>query len=148
MGVRPCLRSSRAMSFSLSPERLPVRTLPSLATARKKKVAGIRGPRGGRVLPICGMRLDAETRRRGERRGEMQERECGEDRDSCVRRVAESAESAEGRSPSFARIGRLKAAPPSARPSFARIGKLKHAPPTARPSFARMHKAEPYATGN
>src|ERR1035438_2739385 len=80
-------------------------------------------------------------RRRGER-------ECGEDRDSCVRRVAESAESAEGRSPSFARIGRLKAAPPSARPSFARIGKLKHAPPTARPSFARMHKAEPYATGN
>src|ERR1035441_4014391 len=112
MGVRPCLRSSRAMTFSLSPERLPVRTLPSLATARKKNVAAIRGPRGGRVLPIRWMRLDAETRRRGERRGEMQEWECGEDRDSCVLRVAESAESAEGRGPSFARIGKLKHAPP------------------------------------
>src|ERR1035441_423664 len=102
MGVRPCLRSSRAMSFSLSPERLPVRTLPSLATARKKKVAAIRGPRAGESG------FDAETRRRGERRGEMQEWECGEDRDSCVLRVAESAESAERRGPSFARIGRLK----------------------------------------
>src|SRR5262249_22692793 len=39
--VRPCLRSSRTMSFSSSPVRLPVRTLPSEATARKKYVAAI-----------------------------------------------------------------------------------------------------------
>src|SRR5690242_5401091 len=32
------------MIFSSSPERLPVRTLPSEATARKKKVEAIRGP--------------------------------------------------------------------------------------------------------
>src|ERR1019366_1477922 len=110
MGVRPCLRSSRAMSFSLSPERLPLRTLPSLATARKKKVAAIRGPRdaGGGIHRTVGTHLDAETRRRGEEG----EREYREDQDSCVLRVAESAESAEGRGPSFARIGKLKLALP------------------------------------
>src|ERR1035438_3375434 len=103
MGVRPCLRSSRAMSFSLSPERLPVRTLPSLATARKKKVAAIRGPRGAgsRIHRTVGTHLDAETRRRGERRGEEGERECGEDQDFCLLRVAESAGSAERSCPSF-----------------------------------------------
>src|ERR1035441_9192218 len=105
MGVMSCLRSKRAMSFSLSPERLPVRTLPSLATARKKKVAAIRGPRGGRrAFPICELRLDAETRRRGERRGEEGERECGEDQDFCLLRVAESVGSAERSCPSFARM--------------------------------------------
>src|ERR1019366_1376945 len=114
MGVRPCLRRSRAMSFSLSPERLPLRTLPSLATARKKKVAAIRGPRdaGWWIHRTVGTHLDAETRRRGERRGEEGEREYREDQDACVLRVAESAESAEGRGPSFARIGKLKLALP------------------------------------
>src|SRR5437773_1487130 len=42
MGVSPCFRSSRATNFSFSAGRLPVRTLPSLATARKKKVAIMR----------------------------------------------------------------------------------------------------------
>src|SRR5882724_10509939 len=59
MGVRPCLRRSRAMIFSSSPVRLPVRTLPSDATARKKKVA----IRGGPFSP-------AEAQRRRGRRGE------------------------------------------------------------------------------
>src|ERR1017187_6899820 len=62
MGVRPCLRSSRAISFSLSPERLPVRTLPSLATARKKKVA-IRAPRNTATNEAD----DSPQRRRGHR---------------------------------------------------------------------------------
>ena len=39
IGVSPCLRSSRAISFSSSPTRLPLRTFPSEATALKKKVA-------------------------------------------------------------------------------------------------------------
>src|ERR1019366_10379426 len=41
--MRPCLRRSTATVRSLSPARLPLRILPSEATARKKKVA-IRGP--------------------------------------------------------------------------------------------------------
>jgi hypothetical protein len=37
-GGEPCLRNSRATNLSVSPARRPVRTLPSMATARKKKV--------------------------------------------------------------------------------------------------------------
>ena len=45
--------------------------------------------------------FDAEARRRGEKRGEA---EGGKERDSRVRRAAESAENAEERCPSCARM--------------------------------------------
>src|ERR1035441_5441162 len=87
---------------------------------------------------VRGVRFDAETRRRGGRRGE---RERVGARDPCVGRGGARRKRRE-KSPSFARIDRLKPVPPrhgGARrqrrarreesPSFARIGKLKHAPP-------------------
>src|ERR1039458_8774467 len=55
--------------------------------------------------------LDAETRRRGGRRGEEAKGE-EKDRNSHIPRVAEPVENAEGRGPSFARMDRLKPAPP------------------------------------
>src|ERR1039457_2170393 len=67
IGVSPCLRSSRAISFSLSPARLPVRTLPSLATARKKKVAAITAPRKSWRQKWWLPRGDAETQRKTQR---------------------------------------------------------------------------------
>src|ERR1035438_10285290 len=67
IGVSPCLRSSRAISFSLSPARLPVRTLPSLATARKKKVPAIRAPRKSWREKWWLPRGDAETQRKKKR---------------------------------------------------------------------------------
>src|ERR1035441_1943324 len=59
------------------------------------------------------MRFDAETRRRGGRRGESENKAEGRSGiHAFAGRHAEVAENAEERSPSYARIDRLKPVPP------------------------------------
>src|ERR1035441_9317539 len=65
-----------------------------------------------RCWDTTGRVLDAETRRRGERRGEETGGMEGGGFTGSVRWRAEEAEREGGRCPSFARIGRLKPAPP------------------------------------